>query len=202
MIKKNIREDIQFLRGLSVLTIFFFHFDQNIFRFFYIGVDVFFILSGYVITQAIFKNSKNNFDLFEYFLRRFKRLYPNLIIFLIFFNLIFFLFLPIDDGTYTNTILSTITSILGLSNLYYILNPNLGYFIDSIKWLHHTWSLSVEIQFYIFYGIVISLIFNIKKFLDINIKNTLTFLLILGTIISFYLFIIVFFIRVVSKMFN
>jgi peptidoglycan/LPS O-acetylase OafA/YrhL len=189
MIKKNIREDIQFLRGLSVLTIFFFHFDQNIFRFFYIGVDVFFILSGYVITQAIFKNSKNNFDLFEYFLRRFKRLYPNLIIFLIFFNLIFFLFLPIDDGTYTNTILSTITSILGLSNLYYILNPNLGYFIDSIKWLHHTWSLSVEIQFYIFYGIVISLIFNIKKFLDINIKNTLTFLLILGTIISFYLFI-------------
>ena len=56
MIKKRIREDVQFLRGLAVLIIFLFHFDQNIFRFFYIGVDIFFILSGYVITNSIFKN--------------------------------------------------------------------------------------------------------------------------------------------------
>ena len=58
MIKKKLREDIQFLRGLSVLIIFLFHFDQNIFRFFYIGVDIFFILSGFVITQSIFENIK------------------------------------------------------------------------------------------------------------------------------------------------
>ena len=191
MIKKKLREDIQFLRGLSVLIIFLFHFDQNIFRFFYIGVDIFFILSGFVITQSIFENIKikNNFDIFEYLLRRIKRLYPNLIIFLIFFNLIYFIFVPIVDGDYSNNIFSTITSVLGLSNLYYITNINLGYFIDTTKWLHHTWSLSVEIQFYIFYGIIISLIFNLKKFINIKIKNTLIFLLILGSIISFYFFI-------------
>ena len=87
MIKKKLREDIQFLRGLSVLIIFLFHFDQNIFRFFYIGVDIFFILSGFVITQSIFENIKikNDFDIFEYLLKRIKRLYPNLIIFFNFF---------------------------------------------------------------------------------------------------------------------
>jgi len=70
MIKKKLREDIQFLRGLSVLIIFLFHFDQNIFRFFYIGVDIFFILSGFVITQSIFENIKikNDFNIFEYLL--------------------------------------------------------------------------------------------------------------------------------------
>ena len=191
MIKKKIREDVQFLRGLAVLIIFLFHFDQNIFRFFYIGVDIFFILSGYVITNSIFENitNKNNFDVFEYLLRRIKRLYPNLIIFLIFFNLLFFSFTAIDDGTYLNIILSTFTSLLGISNLYYIAHPNLEYFTDVTKWLHHTWSLSVEIQFYIFYGIIISLIFNLKKFFNINIKNILSFLLIAGIIISFYIFI-------------
>ena len=191
MIKKKLREDIQFLRGLSVLIIFLFHFDQNIFRFFYIGVDIFFILSGFVITQSIFENIKikNDFDIFEYLLKRIKRLYPNLIIFLIFFNLIFFIFVPIVDGDYSNIILSTVTSVLGLSNFYFITNVMLEYFNDTTKWLNHTWSLSVEIQFYIFYGIIISLIFNLKKFININIKNTLIFLLILGSIISFYLFV-------------
>ena len=58
-----IRDDIQFLRGLSVILIFLFHLDQDVFQYFYVGVDIFFVISGFVITSSIFNNikSKNDF---------------------------------------------------------------------------------------------------------------------------------------------
>ncbi len=188
MIKKIIRDDIQFLRGLSVLLIFFFHFNQNIFKYFYIGVDIFFVISGYVITSTIFSNIefRNDFDFFEYLLKRIKRIFPNLLFFLIGFNLLFFLFIEINDGIFFEIIISTITTIFGISNFYYILNPNLEYFADANKWLQHTWSLSVELQFYLFYGLLISFIFSCKKFFEIK-KVTICILLIFF-IISFYFF--------------
>ena len=80
MEKKNIKDDIQFLRGLSVLLIFLFHLDQKIFQYFYVGVDIFFIISGFVITSSIFNNIKfkNDFNFFYFLLKRLKRIFPNL----------------------------------------------------------------------------------------------------------------------------
>ena len=86
MDKLNIRNDIQSLRGLSVILIFLFHFDQVVFRYLYVGVDIFFVISGYVITNSIVNSIKDNkFDIFKYFLRRIKRIYPGLIFFFNYF---------------------------------------------------------------------------------------------------------------------
>ena len=183
-----IRKDIQSLRGLSVLLIFLFHFDQIFFKYFYVGVDIFFIISGYVITSSIFNSiNKNNYDIFYYFLKRIKRIYPALIFFIILFNIIFFSLISFNDGEYFEIIFSSISSVFGVSNYYYILDPNLDYFDDKLKWLQHTWSLSNEIQFYIIIGLIIlvlSKFTNLKKNL-----NGLIFVLIVISIISLYFFI-------------
>ena len=183
----NIRKDIQSLRGLSVILIFLFHFDQVFFKYLYVGVDIFFVISGYVITSSIFNSiKKNEFDLYLYFLRRIKRIYPGLIFFLIFFNIIFFLFFNFNDGEYFEIIFSSISSFLGISNFYYSLSPNLDYFDDKLKWLQHTWSLSNEIQFYILIGVIF---YVISKFTDIKQKkNTLVIVLIVISIISIFFF--------------
>ena len=179
MSMKFIRDDIQFLRGLSVIIIFFFHFEQNIFKYFYVGVDIFFLISGYVITNSIFNyiNKKNDFNLSIFFLKRLKRIYPNLLFFLIVFNLLFFSYSYVNDGIYFQIIISTLTTFFAASNFYYILNPSLEYFSETVKWLNHTWSLSVELQFYVFYGILISLFAYIKK--EVRTKNFFVFTLII-----------------------
>ena len=69
--KKNY--DLEFLRGLSVLLVFLFHLNTKVFNSFFIGVDIFFLISGYVITSSVL--NKNEFDLDTFYLRRFKRVY-------------------------------------------------------------------------------------------------------------------------------
>ena len=69
--------EIEFLRGFAVFSVFLFHFNTKIFNSFFVGVDIFFFISGYVITKSIFK--KKNIDLVSFYLKRIKRIYPNLL---------------------------------------------------------------------------------------------------------------------------
>lgn len=183
---KKINLNIQFLRGVSVIIVFFFHFNTQIFNVFFVGVDIFFLLSGFVITNSIF--GKENFNIFNYFLRRIKKIYPNLITILFIFFVIFFYFYKDYTDDYINNFFSIIFSLFGLSNIYYSLNPHLLYFNEEIRWILHTWSLSIEIQYYILFGLFSLIIFNLKKNQNVNIKltkNIITFI----TIISFLLFV-------------
>ena len=158
---KKINLNIQFLRGVSVIIVFFFHFNTQIFNVFFVGVDIFFLLSGFVITNSIF--GKENFNIFNYFLRRIKKIYPNLITILFIFFVIFFYFYKDYTDDYINNFFSIIFSLFGLSNIYYSLNPHLFYFNEEIRWILHTWSLSIEIQYYILFGLFSLIIFNLKK---------------------------------------
>ena len=182
--KKNY--DLEFLRGLSVLLVFLFHLNTKVFNSFFIGVDIFFLISGYVITSSVL--NKNEFDLDTFYLRRFKRVYPNLIFILLIFAITFFGFYKFLPHEFDQNHLSIIFSLLGISNIFYSLNPNLFYFTDDIRWLIHTWSLSVEIQYYFLIGLVFYFFY---KFFRSN-KNFLSFfkLFIFSLfIISFLIFI-------------
>ena len=146
-----------FLRAISVLSVFLFHLD--IIDGGYLGVDFFFIISGFLIYKVYSKHylkiKKGNF----YFLiSRFKRIYPALITSILFSIVLFVpILVPTELMDFGQSIVSSVTSI---SNFLFWIET--GYYenISSLKPLLHTWSLSVEIQLYLFIIIFFFLIKN------------------------------------------
>ena len=90
--KKNYFNEIDILRAFSVILIFLYHYDNKLFKLGYLGVDIFFVISGFVITLTLkdLKSFSLN-DLKNFYLRRIKRLYPALI-FCVALTTIFYLF--------------------------------------------------------------------------------------------------------------
>lgn len=175
--KKSYRRDIDGLRALAVLGVVFYHSEilinkVLIFSGGFLGVDIFFVISGYLITSIIYKENKvKKFSFINFYIRRIRRLLPALLV-VLFVSLIFsyFLFLPVEFKSYLDSIIS---SIFFYSNFYFHYSGQAyGQTILSTKPLLHTWSLAVEEQFYILYPIF--LIFSIYLFKKKN-KNSLLF---------------------------
>jgi peptidoglycan/LPS O-acetylase OafA/YrhL len=167
MQKKSYRRDIDGLRALAVLGVIFYHSEilinkVLIFSGGFLGVDIFFVISGYLITSIIYKENKiKKFSLINFYIRRIRRLLPALLV-VLFVSLIFsyFLFLPVEFKSYLDSIIS---SLFFYSNFYFHYSGQAyGQAILSTKPLLHTWSLAVEEQFYILYPIF--LIFSIHLF--------------------------------------
>lgn len=167
---KVFRSDIQALRAFSVLIVVFYHaklilFDTILFEGGYIGVDIFFVISGYLITQIIYEQNLNkNFNIKTFYFKRFKRIFPALAVALILFSpLIFYFQKPqfiIDSSK------QILTSVLFISNFYfYLTDVSYGDATSLIRPFLHTWSLSVEVQFYIFYPLFLLFLnrFNLNK---------------------------------------
>lgn len=154
-IKKSLyRPDIDGLRGFAVITVIINHFDKEILPQGYLGVDIFFVISGFVITSSLYQRSSKNFYDFisSFFERRIKRIVPALLFFVILFSIAICLFNP-------SPMLSLRTgasSLVGLSNLY-LLRQSTDYFAQStdLNVFTHTWSLGVEEQFYIFFPFLV-----------------------------------------------
>ena len=145
--KIDYRKDIDGLRSISVLFVIFYHLYPNIFNGGFLGVDIFFVISGYVITQSLYNSEKKDFFSYikNFYARRILRIYPLLVLVslvTILLTLIFFSYSDFDFIFY-----SFITSIFGISNLYYI-KTGRDYFLDEIdNPFLHTWSLGVEENF-------------------------------------------------------
>ena len=84
-IQNNYRDEILGLRGIAVLGVIIYHFDKSILPSGFLGVDIFFAISGYVITSSLFNNSFSNISKFllSFYNRRFQRLFPALVSFIL-----------------------------------------------------------------------------------------------------------------------
>ena len=171
------RPDIDGLRAIAVTAVVLFHseillFNKQIFKGGFIGVDIFFVISGYLITGIILNElkEKNNFS-YKFFLeKRARRLLPALFSFILIS--IPFAFYNLSESYFNEFVDSVYSSISFLSNFYYHYNSEYFDAPYNLKPLLHTWSLSVEIQFYFFFPILIILFWR-KVFLLITLLSLL-----------------------------
>jgi len=157
----NYRPEIDGLRALAVLPVVFFHLGWSIFDGGYIGVDIFFVISGYLIATLVMKEiEQKSFTLKNFYERRVRRIFPVLFLVTLATSILgWFLLLPPDFKSLSQSIFST--SIF-LSNVYFWLtNPYFSPPAD-LQPLLHTWSLSVEEQFYLFFPILILLCLKVS----------------------------------------
>ncbi|MVW76075.1 acyltransferase family protein [Pseudomonas xionganensis] len=150
------RSDINGLRAVAVLVVVFFHFAVPGFTGGFVGVDVFFVISGYLMAQIICSRcEQGSFSFYDFYMARVRRIFPALIAMLA-VVLVFagFVLLPTEYKTLGQHALASIGVV---SNIVYWRES--GYFDEGAldKWLLHTWSLSVEWQFYLVIPLVLVL---------------------------------------------
>jgi peptidoglycan/LPS O-acetylase OafA/YrhL/phosphotransferase system HPr-like phosphotransfer protein len=173
---KNYRPDIDGLRAIAVISVILYHFKIGLFSGGFVGVDIFFVISGYLITKGVIeKQHLGRFEFSDFYFRRVRRLIPALLATIAASYIAAFLFFSPADFKQMSG--ATVYALTGLSNIFFWMES--GYFdTDSIvKPLLHTWSLSVEIQFYILWPILLILITKLTNKLIIP---TLALLLIGG----------------------
>ena len=173
-------KEIQGIRSLAVILILFFHLGIPYFELGYLGVDIFFIISGFIFTKIILKSTKTkSFSIEQYLRRRVLRLFPALFVTLFLVTLLGWLFYtPLEFKYYGQSLFG---SSLFMSNIYFYILQN-DYFSPSNYSLLHLWSLSLEVQFYVLFPLLILLINKFKYFKK---KRNLIFFFIF--IISFYI---------------
>tara|TARA_A100001015_G_scaffold203797_1_gene227748 strand:- start:4436 stop:6394 length:1959 start_codon:yes stop_codon:yes gene_type:complete len=188
------RPEIDGLRALAVLPVILFHAGFSFFEGGYIGVDIFFVISGYLISSLIFfELSQDKFSLLNFYERRARRILPALF-FVIIVSIPFSLLIltPDDLKDYFQSIFAT--SIFSSNFLFWMES---GYFeTDSeLKPFLHTWSLAVEEQYYILFPLLALMLSRKDKIFNILIISFLFLISFLSLIIlrdtypsgSFYL---------------
>jgi peptidoglycan/LPS O-acetylase OafA/YrhL len=149
------RPDIDGMRALAVLAVIIFHIDKTVLPGGFVGVDVFFVISGYLISAHIFKMGRENcFSFIDFYFRRIRRIAPAMTVVtlatLIVSQLVL---LPEDSRTAAK---SAVWAFASMANVYFWLFQDTSYFAVSSSELPllHLWSLGVEEQFYLIWPIV------------------------------------------------
>ncbi|WP_201582659.1 acyltransferase family protein [Psychrobacter jeotgali] len=172
------RKDINGLRAIAVIAVVLFHFNATWMPGGFAGVDVFFVISGFLMTGIIFRGiEQDDFSILKFYVARANRIIPALaLLCLVLLVFGWFYLTPFD---YRALGKHAASSVGFLSNFVYW--SEAGYFDASSheKWLLHSWSLSVEWQFYIIYPLILV---AMRKFMSIK---TMKIMLIIGTVIGF-----------------
>jgi peptidoglycan/LPS O-acetylase OafA/YrhL len=155
------RPDIDGLRALAVLSVVLFHFFPEALTGGYVGVDIFFVISGFLITRGIVQQIQlGDFSFIDFYSRRARRIFPSLIVILLFSlgvgALVFF------TDEYQSLGRHVFSGAFFISNL--TLWYEIGYFdvLAEFKPLLHLWSLGIEEQFYILWPIFLLLAYKLK----------------------------------------
>jgi peptidoglycan/LPS O-acetylase OafA/YrhL len=174
----NFRKDINGLRAIAVIAVVLFHFKPEWLPGGFAGVDVFFVISGFLMTRIIFRGiEQENFSILKFYVARANRIIPALaVLCLVLLVFGWFTLTPLDYKALGKHVGSSMGF---LSNIVYW--GESGYFAAASheNWLLHTWSLSVEWQFYIIYPLVLVVM---RKFMSVKVMKITV---LLGTLLGF-----------------
>jgi len=184
-LKKTYRKELDGLRAFAVLAVLINHFNKDFLINGYLGVDIFFVLSGYVITLSLTSKTYNSTKdfLISFFERRIKRILPALIFYILSLSILICFFNPYPG----ESLFTGIFSLLGSSNIYLWKISN-NYFAQATELnpFINTWSLGVEEQFYLIFPFLILVSrYKSKSFFK---RRNLASILLIGSFISLVLF--------------
>ena len=184
------RQDIDGLKGIAILAVVFYHLfdllksgqytESTLFDGGFLGVDIFFVISGFLITSSVFyKLSTDDFSLLSFYKRRCLRILPPLL-FVCIFTLIIGYFLLFPD-VYKELNIEVANALLFIGNFRFANSG--GYFAltSSDKPLLHTWYLAVTIQFYILFPLIVLLLKKVFSLKRLPLAVTVVFILLTVT---------------------
>ena len=176
------RPDIDGLRAVAVLSVILYHINNAIVPGGFVGVDIFFVISGYLITLHILRDMEiGHFSLIEFYRRRIKRIFPVMLVVLAIVLLCSLLVFRPEDTV--NVAQSGFASLFMMANVYFWLIQDTNYFATASSEipLLHLWTLGVEEQFYILWPLILMTIYRAMR----GVSFSITFALIAAA--SFFL---------------
>jgi peptidoglycan/LPS O-acetylase OafA/YrhL len=180
------RPDIDGLRAIAVVSVIIFHLNANLLPGGFLGVDIFFVISGFLITGLLLKELQltKKISLKGFYVRRIKRIIPALLIVVVTTLVVGFIILTPAD--FLSLLKSAMASLLSLANVFFYFSLDQGYFAKDTAEvpLLHMWSLAVEEQFYLIWPLLMAFIYNKKgsAFLFYTLLTILLLSLILAQI--------------------
>lgn len=171
------RKEVDGLRALAVLPVVLNHARVPPFTGGFIGVDIFFVISGFLISTIITQQiSDGEFSIIDFYERRARRIIPALFVVVVTsFILAYFTMLPDDFENFSQSVVATM---FFANNILLTLTSGYWELASEFKPLLHTWSLAVEEQFYIFYPLIMIAVFKLRR-------SALPAILIVGIVGSF-----------------
>lgn len=150
------RPDIDGLRAIAVIPVILFHAGISIFSGGFLGVDIFFVISGYLITNILLnEKSHNTFSLISFYNRRARRILPPLCLMLLLSSIFaYLLMIPSQLGDYGQSLIASLTF---LANIYFWIKTNYWGQSAELTPLIHIWSLGIEEQFYLLFPLILIL---------------------------------------------
>lgn len=173
--KLSYQPHVDGLRAFAVISVILFHLDITLFSGGFVGVDIFFVISGYLITRIIVKeiDATNSFSFKNFYLRRVRRLFPAFIVVSLTSLLLATVILsPSLMKSFAGSLLSAIFSI---SNFFFWFEADYFDVSSHYKPLLHTWSLSIEEQFYMFWPITLLILLKLRSKILLYISLLLLF---------------------------
>lgn len=171
MTYKQFRLDINGLRAFAVISVVLYHFGVPYVSGGFVGVDVFFVISGFLMTGIVLERVDHK-GVLDFYIARFLRIVPALLVVVII--LMAFGMLALSTNEYEVLSKNAIASLLFYSNNYYAIHSS--YFDPSseLNFLLHTWSLSAEWQFYILYPLLVILIKKLRLPVGLSLSAIFT----------------------------